>query len=75
MSNAIEARRKRRAAFAPQTAMPARPNPPLEIASLRDYRLREPVSGRTYTVLRLETRGGLRCRKSRDSDSILRRNR
>ncbi|HXK00926.1 MAG TPA: mandelate racemase/muconate lactonizing enzyme family protein [Verrucomicrobiae bacterium] len=60
MPNPIVARRARLMAFAPpQAAMPARPNPRLEIASLRDYRLREPVSGRSYTVLRLETRGGL----------------
>jgi galactonate dehydratase len=59
MRNVIQARRARLAAFAPQAAVAARPNPQLEIASLRDYRLREPVSGRTYTVLRLETRGGL----------------
>ncbi|MGO9261849.1 MAG: enolase C-terminal domain-like protein [Bryobacteraceae bacterium] len=39
--------------------MAARPNPQLAIASLRNYRLREPVSGRTYTLLRLQTRGGL----------------
>ena len=59
MRNAIQARRARLAAFAPQAAVAARPSPQVEIASLRDYRLREPVSGRTYTVLRLETRGGL----------------
>lgn len=59
MRNAIQARRARLAAFAPQAAIPARPSPQLEIASLRDHRLREPVSGRTYTVLRLETRSGL----------------
>lgn len=59
MRNAIQVRRERLAAFAPQAAMAARPSPQVEIASLRDYRLREPVSGRTYTVLRLETRGGL----------------
>lgn len=59
MRNAIQVRRERLAAFAPQAAMPARPSPQVEIASLRDYRLREPISGRTYTVLRLETRGGL----------------
>ncbi|HTP34681.1 MAG TPA: mandelate racemase/muconate lactonizing enzyme family protein [Candidatus Acidoferrales bacterium] len=60
MPNPIQVRRARLMAFAPpQAAMPARSNPRLEIASLRDYRLREPVSGRSYTVLRLETRGGL----------------
>ncbi len=59
MRNAIQVRRARLAAFAPQAAVAARPSPQVEIASLLDYRLREPVSGRTYTVLRLETRGGL----------------
>ena len=59
MRNAIQVRRERLAAFFLQAAMAARPSPQVEIASLRDYRLREPVSGRTYTVLRLETRGGL----------------
>ena len=55
----MQVRRARLAAFAPQTALAERSTPQVEIASLRDYRLREPVSGRTYTVLRLETRGGL----------------
>ncbi len=32
---------------------------PLAIMGLRGWRLREPVSGRRYTVVRLETRGGL----------------
>ena len=59
MRNVIQMRRARLAAFAPQAALAARPSPQVEIASLRTYRLREPVSGRTYTVLRLETRGGL----------------
>jgi len=59
MRNVIQMRRARLAAFAPQAAVSARPSPQVEIASLKDYRLREPVSGRTYTVLRLETRGGL----------------
>jgi len=39
--------------------MAARPSPQVEIAAVREHRLREPVSGRTYTVLRLETRGGV----------------
>jgi galactonate dehydratase len=42
-------------AFAPQAAVTDRP----AIASLRGWRLREPSSGRRYTVLRLETAGGL----------------
>lgn len=32
---------------------------PLAITGLRGWRLREPASGRRYTVVRLETRGGL----------------
>jgi galactonate dehydratase len=31
----------------------------MTVTSLRGWRLREPVSGRRYTVLRLETRGGV----------------
>jgi len=42
-------------AFAPQPAASGAES----IANLRGWRLREPVSGRRYTVLRLETRGGL----------------
>ena len=41
--------------FAPQAAA----TDPLAIANVRGWRLREPSSGRRYTVLRLETRGGL----------------
>jgi galactonate dehydratase len=42
-------------AFAPQAAA----TDGLSIANVRGWRLREPSSGRRYTVLRLETRGGL----------------
>jgi len=42
-------------AFAPQPAPTDRP----AIANLRAWRLREPASGRRYTLLRLETVGGL----------------
>jgi galactonate dehydratase len=35
-------------------------NDPLELKDLRAYPLREPVSGRRYTLVRLESRGGLR---------------
>ena len=59
MPTIIQRRRARLAAFLPQAAAPARPNPQLEIAALESYRLREPSSGRSYTVLRLRTRGGL----------------
>ena len=43
-------------AFSPPFA-PA--NDPLVITGLRGWRLREPVSGRRYTVVRVEGRGGL----------------
>jgi len=42
-------------AFAPQAASTDR----MAIANLHGWRVREPVSGRRYTVLRLETRQGL----------------
>src|SRR5271170_6017819 len=42
-------------AFAPQSA----PTDKKAIASLRGWRLRQPSSGRRYTVLRIETREGL----------------
>src|SRR5215469_7983903 len=42
-------------AFAPQPAATGR----MVIGSVHGWRLREPDSGRRYTVLRLETRGGL----------------
>ncbi|HKE21721.1 MAG TPA: mandelate racemase/muconate lactonizing enzyme family protein [Bryobacteraceae bacterium] len=42
-------------AFAPQPASAGRGS----IASVHGWRLREPDSGRRYTVLRLETRGGM----------------
>ncbi len=35
-------------------------NDPLEMKELRAFAVREPVSGRRYTLLRLETRGGLK---------------
>src|SRR5271163_3110144 len=42
-------------AFAPQAPVTDR----LSVASVRGWRLREPSSGRRYTVLRIETRNGL----------------
>jgi galactonate dehydratase len=60
MRNYVQLRRARLSALtAPQVAVAARANPQLEIAALRDYPVREPVSGRSYTVLKLTTRGGL----------------
>lgn len=46
-------------ASAAQAASPSMPGSQLQIAELRSYPLREPVSGRSYTVLKLRTRGGL----------------
>src|SRR5216110_3262375 len=72
MRNTILMRRARLAAFAPQAVMPARPNPQLEISALQHHRLREPVSGRSYTVIKLQTRGGLdgygECRDATSAD-------
>jgi len=60
MSNRTQVRRARLTALAaPQAALPGRTSPQLEISALRDYRVREPVSGRSYTVVKLQTRGGL----------------
>jgi galactonate dehydratase len=42
-------------AFSPPQAAP---NDPLAITGMRGWRLREPVSGRRYTVVKLEARGG-----------------
>jgi galactonate dehydratase len=47
------------AAFAAQAAAASGASSSLQITALRDYPLREPVSGRTYTVIKLQTRGGL----------------
>jgi hypothetical protein len=44
-------------AFAPKPASAGR----LSIVSVHSWRLPEPDSGRRYTVLRLETRGGMAC--------------
>jgi len=59
MIHAIQKRRARLAAFAAQATTAGGANSPLQITSLRDYPLREPVSGRTYTVIKLQTRNGL----------------
>ena len=52
-------RRARLAAFAAQAATSGGASSSLQITALRHYPLREPVSGRTYTVIKLQTRGGL----------------
>jgi galactonate dehydratase len=44
---------------AAQAAVSGSANAQLQIASIQDYRLREPVSGRSYTIVKLQTRGGL----------------
>jgi hypothetical protein len=60
MRNMTQVRRARLAALAAtQAPMPGRTSPQLEIRALQDYRLREPVSGRAYTIIKLQTRGGL----------------
>jgi galactonate dehydratase len=59
MINTTQIRRARLVAFAPQATAASGPGSPLQITALRDFPLREPVSGRTYTVIKLQTRGGL----------------
>ena len=59
MTNTTLIRRARLAAFAAQAATAGGASSSLQITALRDYPLREPVSGRTYTVIKLQTRGGL----------------
>jgi galactonate dehydratase len=46
-------------AFSQAAAAAANASDPMAITSLRGWRLREPVSQRRYTVIRIETRGGL----------------
>ena len=59
MTNTTLIRRARLAAFAAQAATSGGASSSLQITALRHYPLREPVSGRTYTVIKLQTRGGL----------------
>jgi len=59
MMNTTHIRRARLAAFAAQATTAGATNAPLQITEMRDYPLREPVSGRTYTVIKLQTRNGL----------------
>jgi galactonate dehydratase len=60
MNHMTQVRRARLAAFAAAQATTAGgTSSPLQISALRDYPLREPVSGRSYTVIKLQTRGGL----------------
>src|ERR1035437_8911972 len=54
------ARRARLMAFsAPQALTDAKTSSQLEISALQAYPVREPVSRRSYTIIRLQTRGGL----------------
>jgi galactonate dehydratase len=60
MHNTMLARRARLMAFsAPQALTAAKTSPQLEISALQAYPVREPVSGRSYTIIKLQTRGGL----------------
>ena len=59
MNNLTQVRRARLAAFAAAQTTAGGPSSPLQISALRHYPLREPVSGRTYTVIKIQTRGGL----------------
>src|SRR5215831_6480617 len=58
--NPITTRRMRlNRAFAPQAAVPNQASAEHPITEMRWFPLREPVSGRRYTVLRVKTRSGL----------------
>jgi galactonate dehydratase len=46
-------------AFAPQASLAASGSTPLEIAEIRQFPVREPVSGKEYSLLRVTTRSGL----------------
>lgn len=60
MHNIMLARRARLMAFAaPQAMTSAKIDPRMEISALQAYPVREPVSKRSYTILKLQTRGGL----------------
>src|SRR5438477_2001218 len=59
MPNIMQLRRARLAAFSPQVAVTAHPDTQLQISALDVYRLREPSSGCSYSVIRLQTRGGV----------------
>jgi galactonate dehydratase len=60
MTKLVKTRRARLAAWAMRPLQAAaNPASQLEIASLRVFPVREPVSGRTYAVLKLQTRSGL----------------
>src|SRR5262245_29015953 len=59
MTHAQFARRARLQSAMARQASAAGPDPQSALKDLRAYPLREPDSGRNYTLVRLETRGGL----------------
>jgi galactonate dehydratase len=61
MPSILQQRKLRLAAFAAKAATGTTPaaDGPLAITGIRTYPLREPVSGRTYTVIKVETSSGL----------------
>src|SRR3990172_908022 len=61
MPSTLQQRKARLAACAAKAAIGTTPAPDgrLAITGLRAYPLREPVSGRTYTVIKIETSSGL----------------
>src|SRR5947207_13798749 len=58
MTGAVRLLRMRLAAFAQSPGGPSL-QPDLAVSELKTYALREPVSRRTYTVIEIQTRGGL----------------
>ncbi|MGQ9634738.1 MAG: mandelate racemase/muconate lactonizing enzyme family protein [Bryobacteraceae bacterium] len=59
MADNRKLRHMKLAGFTAQVAMQMPRDPALEITGIAVHPLREPASGRTYTVLRLHTRGGI----------------
>ena len=59
MPSISQARRMRLAGFAAQSSAPGAGAGPLVISGLRAWPLREPVSGRRYTVIRIDTTSGI----------------
>ena len=59
MSTASSHRRARLSGIIAAQVAAAVPNPRLEITEVRFFRVREPVSHRSYSIVRIRTRGGL----------------
>lgn len=59
MADNRKLRHMKLAGFTAQSAMQMPRDPALEITGITAHPLREPASGRTYTVVRLHTRGGI----------------